>query len=437
MRNPYPDYRHSDVDWLGDIPEHWEAKRLAHSVRRSDVRIEPEEAQGVPFVGLEHISSWTGDLLPLDDEWASESLSNSFSDGDILFAKLRPYLAKAFLADFDGLCSTEFLVLEAVDHSPEYLLYLLLTDGFVSIVDSSTYGAKMPRASWDCVRGVHVPVPTVGEQRAIAAFLDDCTERIDALVARKRLLLERLAEYRTALITRAVTRGLPPQAARAAGLDPSPPLKPSSVDWLGDIPEHWDTCQLRHLLREPLAYGASEPADSDDPNHPRYIRITDIDEMGLLKPDTFRSLQPEVAAQYLLKEGDLLLARSGSVGKAFLYEERWGPCAFAGYLIRARFDRKRTYAPFMKHFAESDAFSEWLESTFIQSTIQNVSADRYAAMRLAVPPVGEQRAIAAFLDERTERIDRLCSRVEEAIERLHEYRTALVVVAIEVGSSVG
>ncbi|WP_419918877.1 restriction endonuclease subunit S [Candidatus Poriferisocius sp.] len=203
--DPSPFLKPSGVDWLGDIPEHWEVKRLAHSVRRSDVRIEPEEAQGVPFVGLEHVSSWTGHLLPLDDGWASESLSNSFRDGDVLFAKLRPYLAKAFLADFDGLCSTEFLVLEAVDHLPEYLLYLLLTDGFVSIVDSSTYGAKMPRASWDFVCGVHVPVPPVGEQRAITAFLDKRTERIDRLCSRVEEAIERLHEYRTALVTAAVT----------------------------------------------------------------------------------------------------------------------------------------------------------------------------------------------------------------------------------------
>ena len=86
----------------------------------------------------------------------------------------------------------------------------------------------------------HLPLPPLDEQRAIAAFLDQETERIDSLIAKKRLLIERLQEYRTALITRTVTRGLPPEAARAAGLDPSPRLKPSGVEWLGDVPEHWD-----------------------------------------------------------------------------------------------------------------------------------------------------------------------------------------------------
>ena len=88
-----------------------------------------------------------------------------------------------------------------------------------------------------------LPLPPLDEQRAIAAFLDRETERIDALVAKMRLLIERLQEYRTALITRTVTRGLPPDAARAAGLDPSPRLKPSGVEWLGDVPEHWEVLQ--------------------------------------------------------------------------------------------------------------------------------------------------------------------------------------------------
>ena len=88
--------------------------------------------------------------------------------------------------------------------------------------------------------GHALPLPPLDEQRAIAAFLDRETERIDSLVAKKRLLIERMQEYRTALITRTVTRGLPPEAARAAGLDPSPRLKPSGVEWLGDVPEHWD-----------------------------------------------------------------------------------------------------------------------------------------------------------------------------------------------------
>ena len=227
MTGPYPRYRDSDVEWLGEVPDHWEIRRLSHAVVRSDEKVESEDADGMLYVGLEHVESWTGQMLPLDDQLTPESIVNSFAGGDVLFGKLRPYLAKALCADFGGLCSAEFLVLKPHEYVGRYLLHLLLTDGFVSLVDSSTYGAKMPRARWDFVGDALLPLPPLDEQRAIAAFLDRETERIDALVAKKRLLIERLEEYRTALVTRTVTRGLPPEAARAAGLDPSPRLKPS------------------------------------------------------------------------------------------------------------------------------------------------------------------------------------------------------------------
>ena len=211
------------------------------------MKIEADDADGLPYVGLEHVASWTGSLLPLDDQQSPESISNAFRSGDVLFGKLRPYLAKAVTAEFGGLCSTEFLVLRPLAYDRRYLLYGMLTDGFVSLVDSSTFGAKMPRANWDFVGDALLPLPPLDEQHAIAAFLDRETERIDALVAKKRLLIERLEEYRTALITRTVTRGLPPEVARAAGLDPSPRLKSSGVEWLGDVPEHWDVRPLKRI----------------------------------------------------------------------------------------------------------------------------------------------------------------------------------------------
>ncbi|MCY3695913.1 MAG: restriction endonuclease subunit S, partial [Chloroflexi bacterium] len=248
---------------------------------------------------------------------------------------------------------------------------------------------------------------------------------------KKRLLIERLQEYRTALITRTVTRGLPPEAARAACLDPSPRLKPSGAEWLGDVPDHWDVRPLRRLLSEPLKYGANEAAEHDDPTHPRYVRITDIDDSDSLRDETFRSLPPDVAAPYLLKDGDLLLARSGAtVGKSFLYRRAWGECAYAGYLIRARFQTLAIESRFVRYFTGSDPYWQWLNSAFIQATIQNVSAERYSSLLLPVPPKEEQNAIVSYLDSQTRQIDFLETQVDSAIERLQEFRTALITAAV-------
>lgn len=210
-------------------------------------------------------------------------------------------------------------------------------------------------------------------------------------------------------------------------LEPYPKTKPSGVEWLGDVPEHWEVKALRHVLGESLQYGANESAELDDPDLPRYVRITDIHENGTLRAETFRSLPRDIAAPYLLEDGDLLFARSGATaGKTFLYQSNWGICAYAGYLIRARMNRKQAIPAFIKYFATSVSYWQWLSSIFIQSTIQNVSAEKYADLLLAVPPLPEQRAIAAFLDRETELIDGLVAKKQELIERLKEKRSALI-----------
>ena len=206
-----------------------------------------------------------------------------------------------------------------------------------------------------------------------------------------------------------------------------PEYKPSGIEWLGEVPRHWELSRLRYLLASHLKYGANEAAERDDPDLPRYVRITDIDESGNLRDETFKSLPTDLAAEYLLRVGDILFARSGATaGKTFLYSETWGPCAYAGYLIRARLDRRKGLPAFVRYFTASSSYWQWLSSTFIQATIQNVSAERYANLWVPQPSPVEQRAIADFLDRETSRLDTLVTKKRTLIERLKEKRTALI-----------
>ena len=135
------------------------------------------------------------------------------------------------------------------------------------------------------------------------------------------------------------------------------------------------------------------------------MRITDITDDGTLKPDTFRSLPTEVAQPYLLKEGDLLFARSGAtVGKSIMYSEEWGPCCFAGYLIRARPDSDKAVPEYMRYFSESRLYWQHITSEQIQATIQNVSAERYGNLPVTMPDIPGQRGIVRFLDRETAKV---------------------------------
>ena len=211
--------------------------------------------------------------------------------------------------------------------------------------------------------------------------------------------------------------------------------KDSGIPWLGEVPEHWEIKRLKFMLSEKLKYGANESAESDEPEQPRYIRITDIDEQGNLKDDTFKSLEFEKAKDYLLNVNDILLARSGAtVGKSFLYKENLKNFAcYAGYLIRARLDQKKFNANFVNYYFQSTGYWDWIKSVNIQATIQNVSAEKYNDFVLSVPTLIEQTAIAHYLDTKLGEIDALIDKQQTLLEKLAEQRTAVITHAVTKG----
>ncbi len=202
----YENYKNSGVPWLGEIPAHWGLKRLKFHVEQVGEKTS-EPLAGVVYIGLEHIESGTGKFISSIDgtQTESESTVSHFRVGDVLFGKLRPYLAKAVIAYGDGVCTTELLVLRPHSMNSGYLLRCLLLDGFIKTVDASTFGAKMPRADWTFISNLLLPEPPVAEQQAIAAYLDHETARIDKLVDHVQDEIKLLQELRAATITDAVT----------------------------------------------------------------------------------------------------------------------------------------------------------------------------------------------------------------------------------------
>ncbi|HEX8755156.1 MAG TPA: restriction endonuclease subunit S [Steroidobacteraceae bacterium] len=267
------------------------------------------------------------------------------------------------------------------------------------------------------IKRMPVLVPPRPEQAAIVRFLDHADRLIRRYIRAKQKLIKLLEEQKQAIIHRAVTRGL----------DPNVRLKPSGVEWLGDVPEHWEVKRLRFLTQEKLTYGANAAAEHTNPEWPRYLRITDFAIDGALRGDTFRSLPPEIARDYLVEAGDILLARSGAtVGKAFLVPEGAGEVCHAGYLIRARPRRDLIDPRFLFAFTQSAGFSRWKDSTFIIATIQNIGADKYANLSVPVPPIQEQSAIMAFLSRATESVRKAIGGARHESSLLREYRIRLI-----------
>jgi len=202
--NPNAKMKDSGIEWLGEIPRHWEVHRLKYTVNLVNMKVDGAD-NDLPYTGLEHIESWTGKRIAVNGNATSEGQANLYRRGDVLFGKLRPYLAKSHACDSDGICTGELLVLRPMAMAQKFLLDYVLNPTFISVVDSSTYGAKMPRANWDFIGNLPALVPPPDEQRAIASFLDRETARIDALIEKVEQSIELLREYRTALISAAVT----------------------------------------------------------------------------------------------------------------------------------------------------------------------------------------------------------------------------------------
>lgn len=190
----------SGIEWLGEVPEHWVVRKLKYGLRLlSDKSGERENT-----VGLENIEGWSGKFIETDSEFEGDGIK--FNKGDILFGKLRPYLAKVYLAEFSGEAVGDFHVMRPQsDVIGRFAQYQMLNRDFISIVDGSTFGAKMPRASWEFVGSMLVTIPPLAEQEKIAKYLDEQTKTIELLINKARQSIDLAKEHRTALISAAVT----------------------------------------------------------------------------------------------------------------------------------------------------------------------------------------------------------------------------------------
>lgn len=201
--SPNAPMKNSGIDWIGEIPEHWEVKKIKYCLKLSSNKIESKLSDKV-YLGMESIESQTGKLSGISSD--VEGLANLFEKDDILFGKLRPYLAKVYLTEWSGICSTEFLVFKiGSNFSKKFILNLFLSNSFIKIVDASTYGSKMPRANPEFILNLYIPIPPLAEQQQIANYLAQKSAEIDATIAHYEQQIDKLKEYKTVLIQAAVT----------------------------------------------------------------------------------------------------------------------------------------------------------------------------------------------------------------------------------------
>jgi type I restriction enzyme S subunit len=406
----YPAYRDSGVAWLEQVPAHWEVMPL----KRAACLCTDRAADRSFPVGLEHIESWTGRLIEAETEFEGDGVA--FRPGDILFGKLRPYLAKAWLADRPGEAVGDFHVIRPLPpHMPAFLQRVLLSPEAISLIDGSTYGSKMPRASWEFIGSLAVPIPPPAEQRAIAAFLDRECGKIDALVAEQERLIALLKEKRQAVISHAVTKGL----------DPTAPMKDSGVAWLGQVPAHWEVRRLGTLFVEAADEGEHDlpvlsvsihdgVSDRELPDEELERKVTRSDNRS-----KYKKVQP----------GDLVYNMMRA------WQGGFGTVAVPGMVspayVVAR-PKTSTRTAFVELLLRTPCAVEEMRrhSRGVTDFRLRLYWEEFKDIKVVLPPLEEQNTILGFIEAETKKLDTLTTEAERAIALLKERRAALISAAV-------
>ena len=410
----YPNYKPSGVSWIGHVPTHWEVRRLKADV--SDVvDLTNHRKRNESYVALEHVESWTGRIMESESDATFENQVKRFRPGDVLFGKLRPYLAKVTHAQRHGVCVGEFLVLRphhaTVD--PSYLTRLIRSKPAIGAIDASTFGAKMPRADWQFIGSMLVPIPPLDEQSTIVRYLDRADELINRYISAKERLIALLEEQRQAVIHQAVTRGL----------DPNAPSKKSGIEWLDDVPQHWQLPELKqvsNILRgkfthrprnDPSLYGGIYP----------FIQTGDVAAAnGIIKTHRQTLNQQGLAVSTMFPVGTLVMTIAANIGDvAVLNFEACFPDSIVGFVPTNKVERDFLYYLFraMK--------SEFLREAPV-NTQGNLNVERIGSRKIPLPSVDEQVTIVRHLAEVTAHIDASMELAHRQVSLIGEYRTRLI-----------
>ena len=422
----------SGIDWIKDIPSSWEINKVKY------LATEPEtlfldgdwiESDVIEESGIRYLTTGNVGAGFYKEQGSGYISEKTFSElhclnvypGDLMISRLNEPIGRACIIP-----DTESRYVVAVDnvilrpnanYNKKFIMYGMNADGYAEHANMIARGVTMSRISRSQLGQFWLAFPNIEEQQAIADFLDKECVQIDSIAADLEKQIALLQQYKKSLITETVTKGL----------DKSVPMKDSGVEWIGEIPNTWDCKKMKYVISEPLQYGANEAGDDYKEDYPRYIRITDITEENSLKDDGKLSLSPDIAKPYLLKDGDLLFARSGAtVGKTFYYTSNYGTCAFAGYLIKARFNQDKMNPKFVYYTTLGIGYENWKNTVFTQATIQNIGADKYAQLYITVPSMKEQNEIIAYLDTQCKAIDDVIHSKYQQLSTIQQHKKSLI-----------
>ncbi|MFP4123307.1 MAG: restriction endonuclease subunit S [Coleofasciculus sp.] len=427
----YEKYKDSGVEWLGEIPESWKVQRVKFI---GDIKYglgEPPEQleDGLPIIRATDIYRGIIDgskVQRVNPDKVPWSRDPELKTGDILVVRSGAYTGDSAIIpdEWAGSIAGYDMVLTPTKAHPKYVAWNLLGR---HVLEGQLYLAKsraaQPHLNAEELGNTILAIPPLEEQNTIAQFLDYKTSQIDALIAKKEALLEKLDEKRTALISHAVTKGL----------DPTVPMKDSGIEWLGDIPAHWEVKKLRYVGS--CQNGVSKGGDYFGSGYP-FVNYTDVYANPELPKEVNGLAQSteEDRINYSVKAGDIFFTRTSEtieeIGITSTCLQSIKNAIFSGFLIRVRPFDNSLFPAFSKYYFRSQRHRLFFVKEMNLVTRASLSQDLLKRLPVLLPPFEEQKAIAQNLARRTGEIDQQKAKIQQAIDLLKEYRTALITNAV-------
>ncbi len=409
--------KESGIDWIGQIPEEWEMSKIRYLVTtRSEKRITDSS---VPYIGLENIESQTGKFVKTGIQ-VDKSENIVVEIGDVLFGKLRPYLRKYWRATFTSTASSEFLVFQSSELDMNFLYYAIQSDSFIEEVNTSTYGSKMPRASWEYIKNMRIAFPTsLVEQQKIADFLDKKTAQLDKVKSLLEEQIQKLKDYRASLIYKTVTKGL----------DKTVPMKDSGIDWIGQVPQGWGVNRLKYLANK-IGSGKTPLGGSEifEETGILFIRSQNVHNGLIQLEDKSTYINRNIHRQMIgtsVEKNDILLNITGaSIGRVAKYDLDV-EANVNQHVCIIRCDRL-VLPDYLMYFIMSEFGQFMIKIHQISGNREGLSFDNIGNFKIIIPDLDYQYKISQYLNKKMLIINQMIKTKDQQIENINKQRQTLI-----------
>lgn len=413
----YSEYKDSGVKWIGDIPKHWEVKKMRNLISMTSVKNHPNETllsvvreQGVIVRDIE--ADDNHNFIP-------EDLSGYklIEEGQFVINKMKAWQGSYAVSGYRGIVSPAYYTCDLRLAYKTFFNVAIRSCAYVPFFTQYSKGIRV--GQWDLspvgLKEIPFFLPPLAEQRAIVSYLDGKVGQIDTYVAKQTQQIELLKELKQAVIANAVTKGIDNKAK----------LKQTGISWIGHVPQHWEQCRLKNVVscnNETLSNN-TEPSLQIE-----YVEIADVKEMeGIVRTTHYKFSEAPSRARRITKNGDIILSTVRTYLKAVALVKQEGLIVSTGFAVLRPKDCNQEY---ISYLLRSDYFLGEVSRRSFGISYPSITTDALLSIEIPIPPLSEQRAIVSYIEAKTASINKLIDAYEQQVERVKEYKQRLISDAV-------